>query len=130
MTPHIPVSWGELIDKTTILEIRLERLREPTARANTAHELALLRAVLAELVEAPPRLAVLREELAAVNRRLWDIEDEIRSKEASQSFDAQFIELARAVYQSNDERNRIKREINDLLGSDIVEEKQYTPYRK
>ena len=129
MTPRVPVSWGELIDKISILEIKAERLRAPAALANAAHELALLRGVLAELAEAPPRLTALRGELAAVNRRLWDIEDAIRRKEASATFDAGFVELARTVYRSNDERSRIKRAINELLGSDIIEEKQYAGYR-
>ncbi|HEY2616492.1 MAG TPA: DUF6165 family protein [Acetobacteraceae bacterium] len=126
MTPRVPVSWGELIDKITILEIKVERLRAPAARANAAHELTLLRA---ELAEPPAGLAALQAELAGVNRRLWDIEDDIRRKEASQAFDAGFIALARAVYHSNDERSRIKRAINELLGSGIIEEKQYVGYR-
>ena len=126
MTPRVPVSWGELIDKITILEIKTERLRAPAARTNAAHELALLR----EVLTAPPAgLAALRAELAAVNRRLWDIEDDIRRKEASKAFDAEFIALARAVYRNNDERGRMKRAINELLGSDIIEEKQYVGYR-
>jgi hypothetical protein len=129
MTPRIPVSWGELLDKITILEIKSERLRASAALANTAHEIALLRAIVAELTEAPPGLAALRGELAAVNRRLWDIEDDIRRKEASRTFDAEFVELARAVYRNNDERSRIKRAINQMLGSGIIEEKQYVGYR-
>jgi Family of unknown function (DUF6165) len=129
VTPRVPISWGELIDKITILEIKAERLRVPAARANAAHELALFRGVLAKLAEAPSGLAALRGELAAVNRRLWDIEDDIRRKEAAAAFDAGFIELARGVYRSNDERSRIKRAINELLGSDIIEEKQYVGYR-
>ena len=129
MTPRVPISWGELIDKITILEVKIERLRVPTARENATHELALLRAVLAELTEPPSGLAAMRGELAAVNRRLWDIEDAIRRKEAARSFDAGFIELARAIYRTNDERSRIKRAINALLGSGIIEEKQYVGYR-
>jgi hypothetical protein len=129
VTPRVPVSWGELIDKITILEIKAERLRVPAALANAAHELALLRGVLAELADAPLGLAALRGELAATNRRLWDIEDDIRRHEASRTFDAGFIELARAVYSTNDERSRIKRAINHLLGSGIIEEKQYVGYR-
>jgi hypothetical protein len=129
VTPRVPISWGELIDKITILEIKAERLRVPAARANAAHELALFRGVLAKLAEAPSGLAALRGELAAVNRRLWDIEDDIRRKEAAAAFDAGFIELARGVYRSNDERSRIKRAINELLWSDIIEEKQYVGYR-
>jgi hypothetical protein len=129
MTPRVPVSWGELLDRITILEIKVDRLVAPTAQANATHELALLRGILAELAEAPPGLAALRGELAAVNLRLWEIEDDIRRKEASRTFDAGFVELARSVYQSNDERSRIKRAINRLLGSEIVEEKQYVGYR-
>ncbi len=123
------MSWGELIDKITILEIKVERLRVPAAQANAAHELALLRSVLAELAESPPGLALLRGELAAVNRRLWSVEDDIRRKEAAQAFDGEFVALARAVYRGNDERSRIKRAINELLGSGIIEEKQYVDYR-
>ena len=129
LTPRVPVSWGELIDKIAILEIKTERLRAPAARDNAAHELALLRSVLAELAEPPPGMAALRGELAAANRRLWDIEDEIRRKEAAQSFDDDFIALARSIYRTNDERSRIKRAINELLGSKIIEEKQYVGYR-
>jgi hypothetical protein len=125
--PRVPISWGELIDKITILEIKVARLNAPLGQQNAAHELALLRAELA--TDVPPGLAALRGELAALNQRLWDIEDAIRRKEAAQDFDAAFIELARAVYRSNDERSRIKRAINDLLGSNIIEEKQYVGYR-
>jgi Family of unknown function (DUF6165) len=127
MTPRVPVSWGELIDKITILEIKVERLRAPAARANAQHELALLRAELSP--DAPAGLAALQAELSVVNRRLWDVEDDIRRKEASQAFDAAFIALARAIYRNNDQRSRIKRLINELLGSGIIEEKQYVGYR-
>ncbi len=129
MNPCVPISWGELIDKITLLEIKQARLRAPSAKAHAAYELALLRGVLAELAETPPGLAALRGELAKVNRRLWRIEDDIRRKEAAQTFDDAFIALARAIYRSNDERSRIKRAINELLGSDIIEEKQYVGYR-
>jgi hypothetical protein len=129
MMPCVPVSWGELLDKITILEIKTKRLAAPAAQANAAHELALLRAALAELAEAPPGLAALRGELAGANQLLWDIEDAIRRKEASGEFDAEFIALARAVYRNNDARSRIKRAINQLLGSEIIEEKQYVGYR-
>ena len=125
-TPCVPVSWGELLDKITILEIRLEHLRAPEAIAHVRRELALL---LAALPEPSAALEGLRADLRAVNHRLWDIEDAIRRKEAVRTFDAGFIELARSVYHTNDERSRIKREINTLLGSDIVEEKHYAGYR-
>lgn len=128
--PRVPVSWGELVDKISILEIKVERLRAPDAVANARRELALLLAVLAAGGALPDELGALRVALGAVNRRLWEIEDDIRAKEASQSFDAAFIALARAVYQTNDERSRIKRAINTLLGSGLVEEKQYVAYPK
>jgi len=128
--PLVPVSWGELIDKITILEIKADRLNAADAARNAEHELGLLRGVLATMGgDAPPELAGLAAELATINRRLWDIEDAIRAKEAARSFDADFISLARAVYHSNDERSRIKRAINGLLGSVIIEEKQYVGYR-
>ena len=123
--PRVPVSWGELIDKITILEIKVERLSAPDARQNAQHELALLLAAL------PPRsdaLERLRRELAAVNRRLWDIEDAVRAKESKQSFDDEFVALARSVYRTNDERSRIKRDINRLLRSPLIEEKHYVQY--
>ena len=126
--PRVPVSWGELVDKLTILEIKIERLRDPGAVANARRELAPLAAALAALTPPPVGLAGLQAELRAVNLRLWDIEDAIRAKEAQGAFDAGFIELARGVYRTNDERSRIKRAINLLLRSGIVEEKQYAPY--
>lgn len=125
MIPHVPVSWGELIDKITILEIKVERLRAPEAVANATRELELLRAVRVEHAG----LASLENDLRVVNRKLWDIEDAVRAKEAARTFDAEFVELARSVYHSNDERSRIKRAINELLGSALIEEKQYVRYR-
>ena len=122
--PRVPVSWGELIDKITILEIKVERLRSPAAAANARRELELLRSVLGE----PDGVDAMKDALAAVNRTIWDIEDAIRAKEAAGSFDAEFIELARGVYQNNDERSRIKRAINETLRSAIIEEKQYVRY--
>ena len=127
--PNVPVSWGELIDKITILEIKVERLAARNAVENAQRELTLLSAALAELADPPAALAVLRSSLAEVNRRLWGIEDAIRGKEAVQSFDAEFIALARGVYRNNDERSRIKRAINELLQSGIIEEKEYVSYR-
>jgi Family of unknown function (DUF6165) len=123
--PRVPVSWGELIDKITILEIKAERLREPAALDNVRRELALL---LDALPPPTDGLDPLRRELGEVNRRLWDIEDAIRAKEASRSFDAEFVALARSVYRTNDERARIKRDINHLLQSPLIEEKHYVQY--
>lgn len=126
MTPQIPVSWGELIDKITILEIKAERLSSESARANVRRELERLSAVAASAEH--PKLIALKSALKRVNETLWRIEDDIRDKEAKQCFDAEFIELARAVYRNNDERGRLKAEINAALSSELVEEKQYVRY--
>jgi hypothetical protein len=125
--PWAPISWGELIDKITILEIKLERLTTQEARQNVHHELRLLGNVASQFVP-PPRLFELKANLRAVNQRLWEIENAIRGKEAQKLFDEEFIELARSVYIMNDERGRIKRNINLLLNSRIIEEKQYLHY--
>lgn len=125
--PLIPVSWGELVDKVTILEIKASRLSSEAARANVRKELDLLGAILSNAVAG--RVSALKTRLTAVNQRLWDIEDEIRVKESRGEFDDGFIALARSVYIENDERAAIKREINVLLASQLVEEKSYAPYR-
>jgi hypothetical protein len=127
--PLVPVSWGELFDKIAILEIKAERIKARAALANVQRELDALNAVAA----SPGRrgragLARLRQALRKVNEALWEIEDEIRAKEGAQAFDARFIALARAVYRTNDRRSEIKRKINDLLGSALVEEKHYARY--
>jgi len=124
----VPVSWGELLDKVAILEIKRLRLRAPAAVANAEREFSALAPALALLEPAPAGLAELRAALAAVNQRLWTIEDRIREKEAAADFGDGFVALARSVYRENDERGRIKRAINVLLGSGLVEEKQYSAY--
>jgi len=126
-TPHIPVSWGELIDKITILEIKSVEIADPAARANVGKELGLLREIAAT-VETREDVRVLKQALKAVNAGLWSIEDRIRDKERGREFDGDFIDLARSVYKQNDERARIKRRINDILASDLVEEKSYRDY--
>jgi hypothetical protein len=126
--PVVPVSWGELLDKVAILEIKCGRLRAPEAVVNAERELAALAAAAAVLKPVPAGLVELRSALAAVNRRLWTIEDRIREKEAADDFGPEFVVLARSVYRENDERGRIKRAINVLLGSGLMEEKQYSPY--
>jgi hypothetical protein len=126
--PMVPVSWGELLDKVAILEIKRQRLRAPGALANTERELLALAPALAALSPAPLGLAELRSALVAVNQRLWTIEDRIREKEAQGDFGEDFVALARSVYRENDERGRIKRAINTLLGSGLMEEKQYATY--
>ncbi len=127
-TPLAPVSWGELLDKIAILEIKAERIAAPAALANVKNELAKLNTVAAEVAGRGAELTALRADLKRINETLWEIEDDIRAKEAAGEFDARFIALARAVYQSNDERGRLKREVNRVLGSGLVEEKQYTAY--
>ncbi|MSP94234.1 MAG: hypothetical protein EXR00_03110 [Alphaproteobacteria bacterium] len=128
MNPSVLVSWGELFDKITILEIKSERLSAEAARTNVRRELEQLLPAAAEIEAKNPKLAFLKTALKRVNEKLWDIEDDIRAKEAAQSFDAEFVALARSVYHRNDERGRIKGEINAALNSDLTEEKQYTRY--
>lgn len=120
--PRVPVSWGELVDKITILQIKSERIADRDARANVARELASLRRVAGEAVGGVPELV---DQLRAVNEELWEIEDKIREREAHGDFGQRFIQLARAVYKKNDLRAAIKRRINDALGSELVEEKSY-----
>ena len=123
--PHIPVSWGELLDKITILEIKSDRISAEGALKNVRKELTELNAVREADLPSTPQLVSLQDQLRAVNRELWDIEEDIRAKESAAEFDARFIALARAVYQTNDRRSALKRQINALTGSAMVEEKSY-----
>lgn len=123
-TPSVPVSWGELLDKITILEIKRDRIAKAEARANVLREYGLLRRIGAEVMRQDA-VATLVVALKQVNERLWDIEDAIREREAATDFGADFVALARAVYQQNDRRAAIKRAINEELESDLVEEKSY-----
>jgi len=125
--PHVPVSWGELLDKIVILEIKTERLTEPLARANAAKELELLLKV-AQPILASGQAAAPMASLKLVNQALWEIEDRIRDHERAGDFGPAFVELARLVYRRNDERGALKREINLALGSALIEEKSYKPY--
>jgi hypothetical protein len=128
-TISVPVSYGELLDKITILEIKTERIGDAAKRANVRTELDLLNAAWAGGAASAVDIAAERTALRAVNEALWDIEDRIRDKERAQAFDAEFVELARSVYFRNDERAAIKRTINQRLGSRLVEEKSYQAYR-
>jgi hypothetical protein len=124
-SPLVPLSWGEILDKITILQIKDACITDAAKRANVAAELAALGAIAAPvLAEAAPLVA----QLKAINESLWEIEDKIRDKEAAQNFDGEFIALARAVYHTNDERAAVKRAINLALKSALVEEKSYKPY--
>jgi HAMP domain-containing protein len=122
--PHVPVSWGELIDKITILEIKSERLPGEGPLANVRKELAALQKI-AEPPVAQGEIEGLKAQLRQTNERLWDIENRIREKEAAGDFGAEFIALARSVYQSNDERAALKKKINLLLACELIEEKSY-----
>jgi hypothetical protein len=125
----VPVSPGELLDKITILRIKIARIVDAGKVANVRLELDLLEKTWADSGCAAFDVARDERALQEVNERLWDVEDLIREKEAKQTFDREFIELARAVYVSNDERAAIKKRINLQLGSRLVEEKSYKPYR-
>jgi hypothetical protein len=124
----VPISPGELLDKITILRIKVVRILDPAKLANVRLELELLEKTWRDAGCAAFDVAREERALQEVNERLWDVEDLIRDKEARQTFDREFIELARAVYVSNDERAAIKKRINLQLGSRLVEEKSYKPY--
>ncbi|MGR4865020.1 DUF6165 family protein [Caulobacter sp. LARHSG274] len=123
-----PVSAGELIDKITILRVKAERIGDPAKEANVRAELALLEATAARELPASDELDRLTAELTAINAALWDIEDGKRDCERRQDFGPAFVQLARRVYIDNDSRAAVKRAINVLVGSEIVEEKSYQPY--
>ena len=125
----VPISPGELLDKITILRIKSQRMSDPQKVQNVRVELAALQETWSSSAYARTDIAADIEALQTVNERLWVIEDDIRDKERARAFDAEFIRLARAVYVENDERATIKRRINVTLGSSIVEEKSYRPYK-
>lgn len=124
----IPGSPGELIDKITILELKLEHIQDPNKRSNIRYELSQLNSVFDAHIPNSPQVIALKSELKSVNSQLWAIEDDIRICERNQDFGPQFISLARAVYVTNDQRATVKKEINLLLNSAIVEEKSYQSY--
>lgn len=124
----VPVSFGEVLDKITILEIKSERIKDEAKLKNVRLELDELSATWDEAVTDQSAIADLRQQLKAVNEELWVIEDDIRDQEAAQNFGERFIELARAVYVTNDKRAAIKKDVNLALGSRFVEEKSYQDY--
>jgi hypothetical protein len=126
-SPSVPVSWGELLDKITILEIKMERIQRPDALANVAREHQALSVAGGPVLQIPG-IAALVVDLKHVNEALWEIEDAIREEEVAGTFEETFVELARSVYRRNDERALIKREINALLNSELVEEKSYAGF--
>jgi hypothetical protein len=123
-----PVSWGELLDKITILQIKSERIRDEKKLLNIRRELDELNQTVSKTTTLSAPVQSLVKELKQINEKLWVIEDDIRECERQKDFGAKFIELARGVYFTNDERARLKRDINDALGSAIVEEKSYAAY--
>ncbi|MDO6825239.1 DUF6165 family protein [Marinobacter sp. 1_MG-2023] len=124
----VPVSFGEVLDKITILEIKSERIKDEAKVRNVRLELDELSSTWNEAVKDQSAIAELRKQLKAVNEELWVIEDDIRDEEAAQNFGSKFIELARAVYVTNDKRAALKKDINLALGSRFVEEKSYQDY--
>jgi hypothetical protein len=124
MIVYVPVSVGELVDKITILQIKLAHARKPEQAQHIATELAELNQVLIRL-DLPVDIAQETAQLYAVNQELWDIEDAKRQHEKRQVFDSTFVELARAVYIKNDTRAQIKQSINSVTHSHIVEQKIY-----
>ena len=124
----IPASAGELIDKITILEIKVKNIRDPEKNRNVAKELEALVKCLRKNISDADQLTDLRASLKSINEALWDIEDDIRLCEQRGKFGDKFIKLARSVYRQNDKRAAVKKEINVLLGSSIIEEKSYADY--
>ena len=124
----VPVSPGEVLDKITILEIKSERMEDPEKVANVRVELKLLQETWAQNISDDDVIRDLHAQLKSINEELWEIEDDIRDKERVKEFDDRFIELARAVYFTNDRRSDVKKKLNLHLGSQIIEEKSYQDY--
>ena len=128
-TPLTPISWGELIDKITILEIKQVNIKSASALININKELGYLNEIVKNNTGLAELIKDLKLELLDVNKRLWQVEDDIRDKELKQDFDIGFIELARRVYRLNDERAKLKKSINQVLNSELVEEKSYKDFQ-
>ena len=124
----VPVSPGEVLDKITILEIKSERMEDPEKVANVRVELKLLQDTWAAAIEDDDVIRDLHAQLKEINEALWEIEDDIRDQERVKEFDERFVELARAVYFTNDRRSEVKKKLNLHLGSQIIEEKSYQDY--
>jgi hypothetical protein len=125
---QVQISPGELSDKITILEIKCERISDPDKLANVRKELQILTAARDEAFPPSDRSDRLARDLKTVNESLWDIEDQIRDCERVSDFGDTFVSLARSVYRMNDRRATLKREINEFLGSAIIEEKSYAAF--
>nr|WP_324259500.1 DUF6165 family protein [Cellvibrio fontiphilus] len=131
MLIEAPISLGELIDKITILEIKAVNIGDETKLKNVTHELNILNAKVAQLLDAAgqAKLAPLKQALKDINQELWIIEDDIRDCEFAKDFSDKFIQLARAVYVTNDKRAKVKKDINLAFGSELIEEKSYKDYQ-
>jgi hypothetical protein len=123
-----PVSYGEVLDKITILEIKTKNISDENKLKNVTNELGILTKTWEDHVTSSPELSTLKSQLKEVNQSLWDIEDNIRIKESKREFDDEFIQIARSVYVINDKRADVKKQINILLGSALIEEKSYQDY--
>jgi hypothetical protein len=128
MSLFVEVSWGEMLDKVTILLIKSDRMLDSAKVANVRKELEILAEPRSRALAMHLSVSALEAKLKGINEALWDIEDEIRECERAKNFGPRFIELARSVYMTNDQRAQVKRQINDVLGSNIVEEKSYQEY--
>ena len=128
-TPLVPISWGELIDKITILEIKEVKITTNNALDNIRKELVFLSDIASNSKGVYDVISLLKNELKEVNLKLWQVEDEIREKEYSKEFDEEFINLARSVYRLNDDRANLKKQINETLFSELKEEKSYKNFR-
>ena len=126
--PFIPISWGELFDKVTILQIKSEKILAPDSLKNIDRELKQLKLTFDKAFTKNSLVFELAKELRKINSKLWNVEDQIREKERKKVFDNEFIQLARSVYITNDQRSVIKRKINEAFGSELIEEKSYSKY--
>ena len=124
----VPVSSGELIDKITILKIKKKKIFNKSKLKNINNELSLLNEIYKNNFKNNKKLLLYEKKLIKINKKLWDIEDKIRFLESKKNFNQQFIDLARAIYINNDERSEIKKKINQLTGSRLIEEKSYKSY--
>jgi hypothetical protein len=127
-TPLTPISWGELIDKMTILEIKQNKIKSLDAQSNIKKELGYLNEIIKNNIGVNELIKEIKLKLLDVNMQLWLVEDDIRNKELKQEFGRDFIELARRVYKLNDERAKIKKQISKMLNSELIEEKSYKNY--
>ena len=124
----IPFSSGELIDKISILKIKRKKIINKSKLRNINKELSLLNKIYKNNFQKNKKILLYEKKLIKINKKLWDVEDNIRLLESKKKFNQKFIDLARAVYINNDQRSEIKKKINELTGSYLIEEKSYKLY--